>query len=269
MMEMKKILVVGIIFLFIGVAIAPSINLSVVKASNEDLVEVTTQACGIKGFGNTTVKLTREQFAEVEDLLDDIQTKLDATKTMVEAISIYHDAIVELNKYGLLPEGMNVETAQKLVTGDYKHQEQTNLLRVSANNLTNALCLVVGKLPYFGGMYSYGPLMIIFLIFAFPIINFLINQGIYPLIPFIILLLITYMIDSLPIGFMNTITLGDKWDHSTGEISTVGILGKSSIKGAMIGEIVGFTGLKLMYTRYPPITARLLGFSLFTHIQNI
>jgi hypothetical protein len=57
---MIKCLAVGIILLFIGVVLVPSINFNVVKASyDNDLVEVTTQACGIKGFGNTTIKLTR------------------------------------------------------------------------------------------------------------------------------------------------------------------------------------------------------------------
>jgi hypothetical protein len=56
----RKQLAVGIILLFIGVAVAPSINQSIVTASqDDDLVEVTTQACGIKGYGNTTVKLIR------------------------------------------------------------------------------------------------------------------------------------------------------------------------------------------------------------------
>jgi len=69
-MEMKKILAVGVILLFIGVAVAPSINFTVVKASNDnDLVEVTTQACGIKGYGNNTVKLTREQYEDLEHYL--------------------------------------------------------------------------------------------------------------------------------------------------------------------------------------------------------
>jgi len=44
MMEMKKTLVIGVILLFIGVTIAPSINQSVVKASqDDDLEKVTTQ----------------------------------------------------------------------------------------------------------------------------------------------------------------------------------------------------------------------------------
>jgi hypothetical protein len=54
-------LAIGIILLFIGVAIVSSINFHVVKASQgDDLVEVTAQVCSIKGFGDTTVTFTRE-----------------------------------------------------------------------------------------------------------------------------------------------------------------------------------------------------------------
>jgi len=58
--DLKKILSLGVIILFIGVAIAPSINLKVVKASDDnELVEVTTQACGLKGDNNHTVQLIK------------------------------------------------------------------------------------------------------------------------------------------------------------------------------------------------------------------
>jgi hypothetical protein len=56
----RKWLAVGIILLFIGVAFAPNINLNVVKASNDnDLIEVTTHACGIepRGVKRGTVKI--------------------------------------------------------------------------------------------------------------------------------------------------------------------------------------------------------------------
>jgi hypothetical protein len=44
--------------LFVGVIIAPTINFNIVKASQkDDLVEVTTQAYGIQGYKDTTVKL--------------------------------------------------------------------------------------------------------------------------------------------------------------------------------------------------------------------
>jgi len=112
-----KGLAIGIILLFIGVAIAPSINFNVVKASDDDdLVEVTTQACGIKGFGNTTVKLTREQYQNLEQYLVEFRARLNQTTTREEAVPIFKEAVVELDKYGLLPRGMSVERAQKLIT---------------------------------------------------------------------------------------------------------------------------------------------------------
>jgi hypothetical protein len=117
-MEMKKLFAVGVIFLFIGVAVAPSINSTVVKASNDNaLVEVTSQACGIPGFGNTTVKLTKEQYHDLEQYLVDFRARLNQTTTREEAIPLFKDAVVELNKYGLLPKGMSIEQAKKLISG--------------------------------------------------------------------------------------------------------------------------------------------------------
>jgi hypothetical protein len=120
MMKMKRLLAVGIIFFFIGVAVAPSINSSVVKTS-DDLVEVTSQACGISGFGNTTVKLTKEQYQNLEQYLVDFRARLNQTTTREEAVPIFKDAVVELNKYGLLPKRMSVEKAEKLIIGNFEN----------------------------------------------------------------------------------------------------------------------------------------------------
>ncbi|MCJ7697208.1 MAG: hypothetical protein MUO73_02635 [Thermoplasmata archaeon] len=150
---MKKGLVVSVILLFIGIAIAPSINFTVVKASNDnDLVEVTTQACGIKGYGNTTVKLTRQQYQNLEQYLVDFRARLNQTTTREEAVPIFKEAVVELNKYGLLPKGMNVERAQKLVTGQNQNKNMEKLKErlmrnrlLSLDNNSNLLCLIAGE----------------------------------------------------------------------------------------------------------------------------
>jgi len=128
-MEIKKILVVGIIFLFIGIAVAPNINSTVVKASiDNDLVEVTTQACGIKGFGNTTVKLTKQQYQNLEQYLVNFRAQLNKTTTREEAVPLFNEAVVELAEFGLLPEGMTIKQAQKLVTGAYYPNNATQTL---------------------------------------------------------------------------------------------------------------------------------------------
>jgi hypothetical protein len=109
-----KCLTVVIILLFIGVTVAPSINFNVVKASNDnDLIEVTTQACGIQGYGNTTAKLTRQQYQNLEQYLIEFRARLNQTTTREEAVPIFKEAVVELNKYRLLPKGMSIEQIQK------------------------------------------------------------------------------------------------------------------------------------------------------------
>jgi hypothetical protein len=152
---MKKILSLGVILLFIGVAVAPSINFNTVKASNEDdLVEVTTQACGIKGYGNTTVKLTREQYQNLEQYLVDFRARLNQTSTREEAVPIYKEAVIELDKYGLLPNGMSVQQAQNLVTFSNRKVLQLrpikpNILKqsnsLSNNNTIDFFCMIAGE----------------------------------------------------------------------------------------------------------------------------
>jgi hypothetical protein len=164
MMEMKKILAFGIILLFIGVAIAPSINISVVKASNDnDLVEVTTQACGIKGYGNTTVKLTREQYQNLGQYLVEFRARLNQTSTREDAVPIFKEAVVELDKYGLLPKGMSVEQGQKLVIGRYQKSVLYRVLEKTLVknqmidlNTSNFLCLIYCNTD---GIISVGPFL--------------------------------------------------------------------------------------------------------------
>lgn len=129
---LKKGVAVAIILLFLGVAVVPSINISVVKAATDnDLVEVTTEAYGIKGFGNHTVKLTKQQNQNLEQYLVDLRERLNTTTTRDEAVPLFKEAVVELNKYGLLPKGMSVELAQRLVSGYYQN---SNMLRRIQND---------------------------------------------------------------------------------------------------------------------------------------
>jgi hypothetical protein len=146
MLKMKRLIAIGAIFLFIGVAVAPSINFTVVKASNDnDLVEVTTQACGIKGYGNTTVKLTREQYQNLEAYLVEFRVRLNQTSTREEAVPIFKEAVVELNKYGLLPRGTSVERAQRLVTTGYHIENIPYILKKSNRGIVNICCLFAAE----------------------------------------------------------------------------------------------------------------------------
>jgi len=151
----RKYLSIGIILLFVGVTIAPTINFNVVKASQEDdLVEVTTQACGIKGYGNTTVKLTREQYQNLEQYLVEFRARLNQTTTREDAIPIFKDAVVELDKYGLLPKGMSVNQAFRLLT-KINNQRLKALDSLGFDSDANYFCLVSGPTT---STMSFGPL---------------------------------------------------------------------------------------------------------------
>jgi len=229
MMEMKKILALGIILLFIGVAIAPSINFTVVKASNDnDLVEVTTQACGIKGFGNTTVKLTKQQYQNLEQYLVEFRARLNQTSTREEAVPIFKDAVVELDKYGLLPKGMSVKTAQKLVIGPSYDFMYKNLMKKAPKNNTlngiyNYFCLVVGNTSQ-----------------TYPL-------NIFNFLPYI--LFDTY-IHFLPFRLLSPVVFGHTWWFipeggamhvpSQGWISAIGLFGLTERTGSFFGALYAF-----------------------------
>ena len=287
-MKLKKLLAIGIIFLFIGVAVAPSINSSVVKTSDEnDLIEVTSQACGIQGFGNTTTKLTKQQYQNLEQYLVDFRARLNQTTTREEAVPIFKDAVVELNKYGLLPKGMSVEKAQSLVTSKYQIKNIEELQRKLSrhrfskfDNNSNFLCLIAGKT---NTTCILGLIQQIFLIFG--LLNFGIDMSlliplsyyfrIFALLLYISMFLCVFSVFSaflglfLPVTFLSWIVLGFSIpDLGTGDIlnfpaqgwvDTLGLNGKKSWKNDIYGKYsdlvlcvggIGFTGIKLILPPY-------------------
>jgi hypothetical protein len=139
-----------IALLLLGVAIAPCINFNVVKASNQnDLVEMTTEACGIPGLQPQTVKLTTQQACEVEALFAEIKHSLDKAKTREETVAIFTDAVAKLDEYGLLGD-VSVQQAQRLVKGGYQDQQAMNLYKTIQGksqifNDSNFLCLIAGE----------------------------------------------------------------------------------------------------------------------------
>ena len=250
---MEKGLVVSVILLFIGVAIAPSINFNVVKASNDnDLVEVTTQACGISGFGDTTVKLTRQQYQNLEQYLVDFRARLNQTTTREEAVPIFKEAVVELNKYGLLPRGMSVEQVQKLVVGGYQNEKLmkrlSKLSEYKINNsstLVNHFCLITGETNH----TAFCPIPCS--IFAFSS-YYLLWFTLLMLIPFLTALLSTFLafLAYLSFYFSNIISpivfgsvyLGFHYGNydlpSFGWIQTYGLYGNKSIEGSFYGHLI-------------------------------
>jgi len=147
----KKILATSIVILFIGLALAPSIHANTNKeALGGELVEITTEVCGINGQKHT-VQLTQQEADELDALFDSIKARLDNTESRDEAVEIFNEAIVELDKYGLLG-GLSVKQAQKLVTGPYQNPRAMDILDKLDNRYLktldeneNRFCLIAGK----------------------------------------------------------------------------------------------------------------------------
>ena len=283
-MNLMKLLALSIIGLFIGVAVAPSINSSVVKTSEDnDLVEVTSQACGIQGFGNTTVKLTKQQYQDLEQYLVDFRARLNQTTTREEVIPIFKEAVVELNKYGLLPQGMSVRQAQRfiiandLLTG-MVHRAFSPL---NTSRYTNLCCLIAGKTTYCSaanlfitGVTSY-------------ISNLLSNGGsgwlvwvwihLYLLLAIRNLLCPLYLLSLLSFG---GITLFGSVFPSVGWVYTTGLQGITNSTGSFYGRIqypvkeilgtlytgvLGFTGFKIFC---PDKTWQFVGTALWVNMSD-
>jgi hypothetical protein len=141
---MKKLLVVGVIVLFLGFACAPSINANVSRDS--ELVEITTEICGLGG-GKHTIQLTQEEAEELEQLIEYIEQKLDEVETREEAVEIFNDAVVKLDKYGLLG-GLSVKQAQNLITRDFQKNKLLPVFKnlvsrfLESSDFENIFCLI-------------------------------------------------------------------------------------------------------------------------------
>jgi len=231
----KKSLTVGIILLFIGVAAAPSITFYVVKASTDnDLVEVTSQACGIQGFGNTNVKLTKQQYKDLQQYMIDFRTQLNQTTTREEAVPIFKDAVVELNKYGLLPKGMSVEQAQRLMTIGYRIHYAPNIVKRLSQDSINYCCLFTGFLYC---VYDHN----IFIRISDYFLNLTYKYG--SLRVLVILTCLFYFAGYFkPLRFMNELDVFGGMDR---EFFSIGLGGIK--KGPYnITCVTGFTGLKIL-----------------------
>jgi len=146
----KKLFVTSIVILFIGLALAPSIHANITKNVVEnELVEITTEICGLPGMKPQTVKLTQEETEEVDRLFDEIKIKLDNVKTREATIEIFNDVILELDKYGLI-QNLNIHKLQQSIYRWYQHpnnrdQSQVDPIQLPINDHSNYFCLISGE----------------------------------------------------------------------------------------------------------------------------
>jgi len=240
---MKKILSLVIILLFIGVAVAPSIY-----ASDEELVELDVELCGLGK--KHTVQLTQQETEEVELLFNDIEQQLSEVETREEAEVIFKDAVVELDKYGLLG-GLSVRQAQRLVTREYQKSLQSKYVGKALDENENRFCLIAGLTSetFFSGVlvsFWWGVL-----IFINTYIN--VNENLRQMIG--ILWIAGLMMVAAYNFLFPFILLSDIYfQEGKGFIFTMGLNGIKTWGGMLAGNlgvegmgVSGFTGLKILF----------------------
>jgi hypothetical protein len=245
-MEIKKLLAIGIIFLFIGVAVAPSINSSFVKASKDnDLVEVTSQACGISRFENNqkkTVSLSEVEYQQLDAYLTEFQSRLNASCSLDETKSLFKEALQKLNSFGLIPHGVSPELVYSRICRNLPKHIPGCTIEFGRNQVKNYCCLVTGKAT----MVRYDRLILALLA---------------SIVPANLLVLLPVVFYYIPAGIGLVVSLG-LWYYyvyfpSVGTIYTYGVNGQYSNNGSLWGTLP----LPWFYFGFSNCAPALLGFT--------
>jgi hypothetical protein len=95
-------------------------NITAITVSNtfekNELVEISIELCDINQSQKDIVQLNKNDALDLETIFDKMKIKLENANTDQETIEVYNEVVESLDKYGLLPKGMTVKKAQKLVT---------------------------------------------------------------------------------------------------------------------------------------------------------
>ncbi len=271
----------GVAIILIIVSIAPCFMPRGVTATN-DYIEITTQVYGLKEVKGATIQLTTQQYQELETYLIEFRAHLNQSTTKETTDSLFKEAILELNKYQLLPQGMHIQQVNDLITANIKNAQQTMLLsglpRISDFlNHTNAFCFIAGETTMntrFFGILEMGSSALCWILSFFSLIAR--HNGNDPVflnttLTFINSLRnIIYKINAKRIIGTGIITFGHshtssipppyRYDPAQGWITSLGLLGKKSWNGTFFGRLLfmapydsylvypgamGFVGIKL------------------------
>jgi hypothetical protein len=250
----KKGFVIGIIVLFIGVGVYPSIAVNLNTPNNEntsnELIEFPIQIFGYKGVKSYKISVTKQQYNEFQVLKERFKEDFENAYTMKESVDVYRNMVLSFKELGLLPEDMSIIEAEKLVMGPYYYLDKLGLLsdKITADKLfqpitgddwelENNNCFISGK----------------------SIESMCRTDS--PLIPGLIWILTGLWIGEIYYG----INIGPPWNTTypaTGWINTRNILKKWKYEGDFYGRISfapyfglyigvkGFTGMLFYYTEY-------------------
>lgn len=152
--EKKFISVGSIIFLFIGIAIAPNSTVLGIVAPENQSVTITTHVCDASGEDFCTVLLTKQQVNEIKAVFDQLPHRLSQAESLKETQDIFSDTIDSLQRYGLLPTSLSIKETTRMITGGLQSQQlvtrlqhlsRTSQKKSFSDGVRNSFCLLAGN----------------------------------------------------------------------------------------------------------------------------
>lgn len=289
----KKGLAVAVILLFIGLALAPSINATLIHQVEQ--VEITIEYCGLPNNNMQTITMTKNEFKEVESILTNTHITLAHASSIEEASEIVTIALGQLNQYNMFSKqtdiNLIIDTIEKRKTVIQKTMTDFTL-----KDIDNIACFISGKSdktvalnPFIigciigAGFYYYRQVIIAYTLekyfpeFYESYINLfkpLLSTLFQARIGFWVSLAILsnfFPLDVSSIIHFGTLKTDYYWgfqsDPATGNITTFGLKGKKEWNGKIWGTACGFTGIRIQ-TVDTSIENRYLGFALGVYIED-
>jgi len=246
---LSKTLVVGVIVLFIGVAVQPAI--ATIEPENIDVeyFDVTTEFIGLDK--NYTIQLTREEIEELDALLDSFKDSLNKSVSYEDTIELYNDMIMQLDSYCLLGD-CSLKQVQELVTGRFQKPRFNRFMnklydRIPVDDNSNLFCLITGSASY---TLIIPPGSMLVNLIAFILSGF----GIYlPLILWVLNFVRLYFLypwytigGGIALGCVSGLH-GYDYHPAKGWFNTYGLLGQKKREGNLYGQIFPFEFLTSTY----------------------
>jgi hypothetical protein len=284
----RKGLVFGIIVLFIAINISPALATNIKSitetkivngSNNNDKIEYVIQIVRTNKIIEHKVYLTQQQANELENLIDNIRSDLNNSKSIEETTEIYNAAIDSFNNFGLFPENITEDEIKQLVSGKTQHLNSIKFRNKMDDGFENRLCLVAGDTSE---TLFLGPVILLTALIFIPVaalaLLFTINSNLSNfkllnlslhiigyLLAFTCLFFLLFseatVYSRFPVAIGSIATLGhmfrddqpySKDDHyypAEGWISTLGINGKQTYSGSFYGQILPlYTFMSYFYT---------------------
>lgn len=256
---LKKLISFGVILLFIGLALSPSISSDIPE---RETVEVSIDIFGVNEINNHKINVTLEDFEKLDNLLNEIKSKISNSTSTDEANEIYNDSIVSLYELGILGE-LSIEDAKNLLNieklNPYYNKIKNSLLYKYLQNVEepwriNLLCFVIASSHTGEEVISIGIFLAFVICYAF-------GHGNRPIVQMLCEFFWNYML------YLHPFLLGAiVFINGGGFMFSVGVTGIKLSSGRTF-VLHGYTGLRICYGsigEIPEPTSFYLGFSMAT-----